>query len=223
MISNFNDLTSLFQEIDNNISEGIELYIIGGAMLLYHGLKEATKDIDIIVDSQKEFLIVQNTLKKLKFKAELLTTEYKNVNLSQIFIREDFRVDLFHKIVCKGFQLSSTMKERALDIKDLKHLKIFLCSHEDVFLFKTFTQRDGDITDCLALARKQKPVNWQAILKEIKNQINISGNKVWITYIGERLDIIEEKGLEVPIMKEIDKLREEYLNNLEKKYSKENK
>jgi len=218
MISKFDQLNLFFDEIDRNLSETVDFYIIGGAMLLYHGMKTVTKDIDIIVDSQKEFLVIQHLLKKLKFITKLPTLEYQKVDLSQIFIREDFRIDLFHKIVCKGFQLSNTMKKRALKIKEYQHLNIFLCSHEDVFLFKTFTERSGDITDCLALARKQKPLDWVAILEEIKNQINISGNTIWVTWIGERLDILEENGLEIPIMKDIDKLREEYYEDYEKKH-----
>lgn len=221
MILKFDDLNKLFEEIDNNISEKVEFYVIGGAMLLYHELKEATKDVDIIVNSQKEFLLIQSTLKKLNFTTKMPTFEYKKVDLSQIFIRDDFRIDLFHKVVCKGFQLSDAMKRRVLKVKEFKNISIFLCSHEDVFLFKSFTERPGDITDCLALARKQKPMDWDVILEEIQNQIKISGDNVWITWIGERLDILEENDLEIPIMKEIDKLRETYFDDLEKRYSSE--
>ena len=216
MISNFKDLNQLFKEIDCNLSEKTEFYVIGGAMLLYYGLKEATKDIDIIVDSQKEFIAVERVLKKIGFATKLPTAEYNKVNLSQMFIREDFRIDLFYKIVCKGFQLSETMKNRTQKVGEFKHLKILLCAHEDVFLFKTFTERPGDIEDCLALAQKERAIDWQAVLEEVQTQIKISGNEVWVTWVGERLDILEERGLEIPIMKEIDKLREDFYRQYEK-------
>lgn len=219
MISKFEDLNKLFEDIDNNISEKVHFYVIGGAMLLYHGLKESTKDVDIVVDNEKEFLLIQRTLKKLNFVIKVPTFEYKRVNLSQIFIQEDFRIDLFHKLACKGFQLTDTMKKRALKIVELKHLMVSLCSNEDVFLFKTFTEREADITDCLSLAQKKK-IDWNIILEEVKRQIKKSGNKVWITWVGERLDILEERDLEIPIMKEINKLREDYFNDYEKKHSK---
>ncbi len=111
------------------------------------------------------------------------------------------------------------MKKRALKVKEMKHLSVFLCSFEDVFLFKTFTERPGDITDCIALAQKEKPLDWQAILTEILHQIKVSGNKVWITWIGERLDILKEKGLDIVIMDEIDKLEEEFYDDYEKKHA----
>ena len=215
MISKFDELSRLFDEIDDHLTEDVHFYVIGGAMLMYHGLKDATKDIDIIVDHETEFDQVQKTLKKLKFTTRVPTNEYKKVDLSQIFVRDDFRIDLFHKVVCKGFELSAAMKKRATRIAKLKHLAVWLCSNEDVLLFKTFTEREGDISDCLSLAR-QKSLDWGAILEEIEHQIQTSGNKVWITWIGERLDILEERGLQIPIMKEVNKLREAYFDDLEK-------
>lgn len=63
-------------------------------------------------------------------------------------------------------------------------------------------------------------LNWNLILTEINHQLEISGRNVWITWIGERLDLLEEKGVNIPIMKEIDFLREKFHEELEKKFSK---
>ena len=217
MISDFEELNLLFEEIDKHLNQKAHFYIIGGAMLLYHGMKEATKDIDIIVDKESEFKTILHILKTLKFATKALTIEYGQIDISQIFVRKDFRIDLFHKTVCKGFQLSDAMVKRAEKVAALKNLSIYLCSPEDVFLFKTFTEREGDIMDCLALAQKKK-IDWNIILEELKNQIRHSDSKIWVTWIGERLDILEERGLEIPIMKEVNKLREAYFAEYEKEY-----
>ncbi len=217
MISKFEELYQLFEEINNNMSEKVHFIVIGGAMLLYHGIKPATKDIDVVVNTHQEFMAAENTLKKLKFQTRLPTIEYKRMNLSQIFVRDDFRIDLFLRTVCDGFALSDTMRERAEKITEMKYLTISLCSHEDVFLFKTFTEREGDLSDCIALA--QRGLNWNVILDELKMQIKRSDRKVWITWIGERLDILEERGLEMPIMRQMDILREEYFDEYERKKS----
>lgn len=217
MISKFEELDKLFEEIDSNISKEVHFFVIGGAMLLYHGIKPATKDIDIVVDTVQEFSMAQDTLKKINFTTKLPTIEYKRMNISQIFNREDFRVDLFYRIVCNGFALSEHMQKRAQKVAARKRLSVSLCSYEDVFLFKTFTEREGDLTDCIALAKRG--LNWNSILEEIHNQIKISGRNVWITWIGERFDILVERGLEIPIMHEMDRLREEYFNELEKRNS----
>jgi hypothetical protein len=38
---------------------------------------------------------------------------------------------------------------------------------------------------------------------------------IWITYISERLMEFEKKGYKIPILKEIEKLAEEFYKNLE--------
>lgn len=103
MILKFEQLNILFEEIDKTLNSPVNFYIIGGAVMLYHGLKTGTKDIDIVVDTPKEFVETEKVLKMLKFASKIPTLEYKKFDLNQIFIREDFRIDLFQRTVCKGF------------------------------------------------------------------------------------------------------------------------
>lgn len=217
MISKFKEINLLFEEIDRHLENEAHFFIIGGAMLLYHGIKPSTKDLDIIIETIKEFTAVENALKKINFKVKLPTRDYKNMDLNQIFVREDFRIDLFQRTVCRGFALSKTMKQRAMKIIELKHLQVFLCSYEDVFLFKTLTEREGDLEDCIAIA--QRGIDWNAVLEELKTQIDDSKNKVWITLVGERLDLLEEQNLAIPIMKKVNKLRRDYFKEYEKRKS----
>lgn len=217
MISKFEDFNKLFEEIDKKLTEKVHFYVIGGAVMLYHDLKVGTKDVDIVVDSPDEFRLIEKILKKIKFKAKIPTLEYKKVNLNQIFVRNDYRVDLFQRTVCQGFMLSEKMKERSQKVKELKNLAVSLCSTTDVFMFKTFTERDGDIDDCISLAGKG--IDWTTMLEEIREQIKTSGQQVWITYIGERLDLLKDKDLTIPIMRDVDKLRNEFFDYLEKKQS----
>lgn len=216
MINEFKQIEKLFEELDKNMTEEITIFVIGGAVLLRQGLKPATKDIDLVVQTKKEFTNFQKILLNNNFKTTIPGKEYSNMNLSQIFVREDFRIDLFEKKVCKGFSLTNEMLNRAERIMNLKNLKIAICSNEDILLFKTMTEREGDLTDCIAIAMQKNP-DWKIMLEELKNQINNTDQDVWITWVGERLDILEEKGLDIPIMKEINKLRDEYFDKLELK------
>jgi hypothetical protein len=77
------------------------------------------------------------------------------------------------------------------------------------------TERDGDLTDCESIV--SSAVNWDIVLEEINAQIKDSKQDVWITWIGERLDILEERGVVIPIMKKINVLRDKYFKNLEKR------
>ena len=77
------------------------------------------------------------------------------------------------------------------------------------------TEREGDLDDCIKLV--EPGVEWEIILHELQNQMNLQEQSVWITWVGERLDILEDRGLIIPIMKKVNKLRDEFFDALEKK------
>jgi hypothetical protein len=189
--------------------------MIGGAVLLYQGIKPATKDIDLVLKNKQDFLTLQKALFKIRFGKKQASIEYKNMNLIYLLKREDFQIDLFLMKVCSKFCLSSEMMKRAKKVIDLKNISLFNCSNEDIFMFKTMTDRQGDLEDCIALAKTG--LNWQVIQEEILNQIKLSGKEIWTTWIGERLDLLVERGLSIPIMNDIDKLREDYYNSIDNK------
>jgi len=217
MMADFRQIEELFKEIDRVMHTKIKIYTIGGAVLLEQGLKAATKDIDIVVETKKEFIELQQSLKKIGFISKIPGKEYLQMNLSQIFQRGDFRIDLFEKEVCGRFSLSKGMISRARKAISLAHIEVYLCSNEDIFLFKTMTDRDGDLTDCESLVGAA--VEWNIIIDELKSQINMSKQDVWITWVGERLDILEDRGMIIPIMDELNILRNKFFDDFEKRHA----
>ena len=216
MISDFNQLEKLFIEIDQQLTNDVPLYVIGGAVLLYQGLKPATKDIDVILSDEKTYADFVSSLTSLQFQRVDPTGVYKKMDVSAIFEREDYRIDAFLKTVCKRISLTNGMKQRAKPLKQLSHLHVFLCANEDIFIFKSMTEREGDLEDCIALV--QRGLEWNSVLNELKAQIKHSGEDVWITWIGERLDILQDRGINIPIMNEVNKVRDEYFKQLEHKF-----
>ncbi|MCX6742528.1 MAG: nucleotidyltransferase [Candidatus Pacearchaeota archaeon] len=214
MISNFKQIEELFNELDKVMKNKIDIYTIGGAVLLYQGLKSATKDIDLVVNDKKELIEIENALMKIGFVKNKVGDDYKNLNTHYLLVRGEFKVDMFVKKVCSKFSLSEHMIKRAKKVLNLDKLSIFLCSNEDVFLFKTMTEREGDLEDCMSL---NKPgLDWDSIYNELLYQIKENGEDVWVTWIGERLDLLVEKGIEILIMGKIDQLREDFFNKFEK-------
>ena len=69
MIKNYNQIENLFRELSACIDININLFIIGGLVMLKQELKESTKDIDIIVDSESEFFILEKAFKRLGLKS----------------------------------------------------------------------------------------------------------------------------------------------------------
>jgi len=215
MISEFKQIKELFNEIDENLTNKVNVYIIGGAALLFEGLKPATKDIDLILREKDEFNFFIKSLTKMNFKEENPSAPYKKMELNKIMVRNDYRIDAFLKKVCKKFALSDDMVKRSDKILDLKNISVNKCSNEDIFLFKSMTERPGDLDDCIELIKKG--LKWNEIKDEMINQIKTNGEDVWITWIGERLDELIVRGLTIPIMKDINKIRDKYFYNLEKK------
>ncbi|MCF7860960.1 hypothetical protein K9M79_01850 [Candidatus Woesearchaeota archaeon] len=211
MISNFKDINNLLLEIDKKLKPKISIYIIGGTVLLYRGLKPATKDIDLVVKDASTFQLLSQILINMGFGKQ--PVKYKNMNVSEQFVRDDIIIDLFNSSVCSKFSLSDKMAARAELLGDFKRIKPYLCSNEDIFAFKTMTDRDGDIDDCIEII-KTNP-DWEVILGELKHQIKLSGENIWITWIGERLEILEDKGLIIPIIKDVHKMVENYYNTLD--------
>jgi len=116
--------------------------------------------------------------------------------------------------VCSTLSLSEGIVKRAKSIFSGKNLNAFICSNEDIFLFKAIARREADIEDCIALAKQS--LDWNIIIKEINHQIK-QGREIWITYLAEGLEKIEEKDIEVPIMKEIMDSYEDYMTKLAQK------
>ena len=217
MIENFKDYEKLFQEISELAKIELDIYVIGGAVLLYRDLKPATKDIDVVVNSKKEYVELCRILKEIEFKPIAKREGYENMNISCVLKRGDLQIVSFFEKVCSKFSFSKEMAEKSEKILSLGKVNVYLSSNEDVFAFKTMTDRDGDIDDCIALAKRG--LNWGIIIKEIKSQVNASGKDVWITWINERLELLEEKGVVIPIIKETQELTKAYYEELEKRSS----
>ncbi len=213
MISKFKQIEELFYEIDENLTDKVNVYVIGGAALLFEGLKPATKDIDLILNDEDEFKFFNKSLVSINFKEENPSGLYNKMELNNIMVRDDYRIDAFLKKVCKKFALSNEMIKRSGEILNLKNISVNKCSNEDIFLFKSMTERPGDLEDCIELIKRG--LNWNEIKDEMINQIKTNGEDVWITWIGERLDELIDKGLTIPIMKDIDKMRDDYFNKIE--------
>jgi len=216
MIEHFIAYEELFKKVDELSELGIDLYVIGGAVLLYRDLKPSTKDIDIVVNTRSEFDELIKVLYKLGFDDHSPPVRgYEHFTLGKKLKYDDLHIDIFLKQVCSKFSFSKGMTTRSEAIISLDKVNVHLSSNEDVFSFKTMTERPGDLDDCVSLA--QRGLDWDVILAEINSQIVISGKDVWITWINERLIDLEAKGVNIPILDEINDLATDYMLKLEVK------
>jgi hypothetical protein len=212
MISNSDSIKGVFTEIAGKLSRPVSAYIIGGAALMHYGAKDSTKDIDLVLRSREEFDTLRKSLRNIGFMSKTAPATHKNLALADWLIRGDFRMDLFNEAVCGRLKLTERMSKRSIKTAQISQLSVFICSKEDIFLFKSLTEREGDKDDCIVLIKQG--LDWSIILDELEKQIREHGDDIWITLINERLEELAEQGLIIPILKQTRGLTELYYQKL---------
>jgi len=202
-----------FDKVASKISMPITLFIIGGGGLASYGLKEATKDVDVVLQNSAELEILINALKNLKYHSIgfiEVSTAYRKMGAQKILENEDgFRWDIFDRQVCNALTVSTEMKSRATQFYKKGPLEVLLASKEDIFLFKGVTEREADLDDMRLLA--ESGVDWKVIEQECHVQSASSG-RLWENALYERLiDLREKYNIESPIEKSLEAIVEEKL------------
>lgn len=198
MISDTKNLDTLFDEIGSGLNKKVNMYVFGGAALMFAGLKDATKDIDVVLETKEELETVVCALKRLGFGSIPLTEEYKNLKLEGIYGRKNERFDIFLKIICGKLALSKNMVSRSKIKSRHSNLSVNVLSFEDIFLLKSVFFRAGDYEDCVALFKTG--INWDTIYDEITDQCKDNPANVWKSHLLARIeDMQEREHIRVPI------------------------
>ena len=216
MITDSIRMTGLMDELAEVLDGDIDLYMIGGGAMMFLGSKASTKDIDLVVSGADAYNAVHRALEELGFESIRPGAGYSRMNLSDMFERSDgYRIDLFDTKVCSKLRLSDSMRSRSTLRYRNGHLRLFSCSGSDILIFKSITERDGDIDDCSRLIELNH-VDWDVVLGETVEQV-ATGEDVWITWIADRLNVLSETmGVTIPILGDINRMADEYLAKWEK-------
>jgi len=200
-------------KISARISIPINLFVIGGLVVIHFGLKEATKDIDVVVQSEHEFYALKDVLESLGYsrpRPVMISRAYKVMEASEILENSDgFRWDIFYGRICGALSFSPTMVARASIFYRQKGLLVALASKEDIFLFKGITEREADLDDMRLLA--ESGLKWKVVEKECRNQ-SISSGRLWENALYENLiDLREKHKIRSPIEKTLRRVVEKRL------------
>ncbi|MCK5333289.1 MAG: hypothetical protein KAJ24_02160 [Candidatus Aenigmarchaeota archaeon] len=208
MISSTKSLDALFNEIGKELNDKITMYVFGGAALMFSGLKNATKDIDIVFETRRELKLFIDALKRQGFDTTKITEEYKHLKLQGIYTRKNDRFDVFLKIICNNLALSKGMIFRSKKKGSYGNLVVNILSFEDIFLLKSIFSRAGDYEDCVALF--QAGINWDMIYDEVNDQCKKNTANVWKSYLVARIEEMQEREhIRVPIFNKLRKESEE--------------
>jgi len=206
-------ILSELDKLSEEISIPVKLFIIGGLALIHFGLKDATKDIDVVVLSESELNALIRALKRLGYTARsnlTISKPYKKMAASRILENRDgFRWDIFYRKVCGALTFSTGMISRATSFYSKKLLKVMLASKEDIFLFKGITEREADLGDMRLLA--ESDLNWKVIEQECRYQSGSSG-MLWEYALLQNLITLRERyKIKSPIEKALQRVVEEKL------------
>jgi ferredoxin-fold anticodon binding domain-containing protein len=204
------------ERIDTELDRGLQIYMIGGGAMALRGIKEATKDVDIIVTDSKDAERLVAALDNLGYKRVLEPgEEYMRMGASFILENTDgFRWDIFVTQVMRKFVFSESMRSRASVFGEYRKLKIGIASNTDVFLFKSITEWEGDLEDMNILVRAG--IDQETLLQEVENQRKLLDREIWVTYLSAKLDELEERhGVTLPLKEDIRAMAREVFDKLE--------
>jgi len=206
-------ISSVFDRISKNLNEEVTLYYIGGNAMCWYGLKDTTKDADLVFIDKKEIESFKFALLKSSFiEVEIVSDpEYRWIQPYGIFdeikgtpLHEEFkpgiRIDLFLNQICGGLNFSEGMRKRSKPHL-ISHMESMVCSREDIFLFKSITGRERDLMDMRILV--EKGLSWDVITDEFIDQLkgmSLSTKKVFVGIFNKSIrDLGRMYGAEIPI------------------------
>ena len=143
------ELLDAFKKIGEQIPVPITVFFFGGGAMVFRNQKTATKDLDLVFETYKEYTQFTGTLEKMGFiQAKSFEKEYEKMHASSIWQnKQGFRLDLFVKTICNALDLTPTVARRAETFMTFNNLSIKMFSNEDVVLFKGITERPPDADD----------------------------------------------------------------------------
>ena len=176
------EIESVLEKIGLALDQPVTAYHIGGNAMCVHGLKDTTKDTDIVLLSEVEVTALKDALLDSGFEETeiAVTPEYSSMQAYGIFAQksenimaQDYTpgliVELFLKSVCGKLTFSEEMSKRSTEHKTYGKLKNRICSKEDILLFKAMAGRDRDIEDMVILS--EHGIDWDTVENESGRQL----------------------------------------------------
>jgi hypothetical protein len=197
--------------LDSVLVNHLTVYVAGGYVMARLGLKPATKDIDVILEDERQFESLVGALKDARYREltpRMLAKPYLNLSASAVLENADgFRWDVFERVVANKLALTGTMRSRAKPGYRNTRLTLLLLSKEDIFLMKSVTERDRDLEDMFLLGRTG--LDYNAVFEECTVQSELT-DSVWESGLYDRCEELDSRyGLKVPFMRKLRMIADE--------------
>ena len=150
------ELFDVLTDMSTRLDDEVEAYLIGGLAMMHHGLKVTTKDVDVVFKDEVDEQTFEDALRACGFYGVTnVPREYRELGAMIIMeVPGGMRFDIFVETVCRKLRLTEGMRGRAEALGLDGRLRLMVCSPEDIFLFKSVTDRDDDLAD-MAFAQER--------------------------------------------------------------------
>lgn len=204
------------RELGPVLDAPVTAFLIGGGAMGFRGLKDTTKDIDLVVTTDAEFERLFAALDDRGYEeVSELDEAYQQLGARLCVENDDgCRIDVFNRQVANKLIFSDGMRKRSEEYLTASEFSVRLTALEDIFLFKTVANRPDDIDDVNTLV--QTNLNFEAIEREIETQVERLEGKLFTTYIRESLDeLYEQYEVQTPLEDAIDEHYARYMEALD--------
>jgi hypothetical protein len=205
-----------FQRIADGLSDPLTVYLIGGGAMSLRDLKDATKDIDLVVADGDAYGQLWAVLMDLGYsEVKSLDADYQALGATSCVKNDDgCRLDIFNQQVANKLVLTEGMRDRIEPFLATERLTVRLVSNEDIFLFKLIAGRNDDIEDMNTLV--QAGLDYDVVRAELEAQIDRLGDDQFATFANEALVELEERyGVTTPLEDRVQELTNRYYRGLE--------
>ena len=167
----------LLLNISRRLTRKITVYAIGGTAMMFLGFKDATLDIDLVFESEKDREVFKEAIKSLGYlEMDAIKVYGAKRNTPEMFKLNDERFDLFVVEVI-DFIFSGDMRKRAEQIHQFEdNLILKIANPHDIILMKCATDRIKDKDDARKIINSIK-INWDVIISEAKKQIELGKDR----------------------------------------------
>src|SRR3989338_5325350 len=195
------DIEAVLQAVGGQLAKPINAYLIGGCAMTFLNLKPSTKDADLLFEDELQEQRFFSAMKAVGFK-ELFPGSYEvPLKAKDILVNDaGLQFDLFARRVMRGLSLSPAMVRRAQKHELYGKLTVLLAAKEDIYLFKSITDRPfpRDYEDLVTL--QQSTLDWDAMEKEYVGQIK---GKPIEKNLRKKLISLKKEGIINPLMKAV--------------------
>lgn len=195
------ELLDVLRDVSAGLEGPVEAYLIGGLAMMQRGLKVTTKDVDIVFTAEADEQAFESVLRTLGFeRARDPSDRYEALDATRVMERPDgMRFDIFVEVVCRKLRLTDGMRGRAEALPLDGNLRLMAIAPEDLFLFKSVTERDDDLADMALLAGLV--LDWQMMSDELNGD---PLNRRHLAHYVVKLDELEEvHGIVAPRRREL--------------------